>query len=152
MLQLKSSVNPSWFTADQLADADGGIYPLPSDDWNVDSSGGEHLTDWATDPAEAKAIYDYVSSRAGVSSATQAADTDTDTSTEAGAETGGTVESLSAWPSDPLWQVVDGPFRLKSGDSSTGDFELVPNAAYSLTPKPRLAAVSYRTYATSAPS
>ncbi|MBO0804182.1 MAG: hypothetical protein J2P25_14050 [Nocardiopsaceae bacterium] len=49
----------------------------------------------------------------------------------------GQARSLNTYASNPLWQVIDGPFRLKSY-STRGDIDLVPNAHYSGTPKPRI--------------
>ena len=47
------------------------------------------------------------------------------------------AHSVNTYSSNPLWQVVDGPFRLKSY-STRGDIDLVPNPHYSGTPKPQL--------------
>lgn len=58
VLHLKKSVNPQWFTNNQLQDAGGGVYPIPSQAWNVASAGGPHLD--YTNPANAKRIYDYL--------------------------------------------------------------------------------------------
>lgn len=77
------------------------LIPLPSTAWNVASTGGEHLD--YTVPANAKAIYHYLS--------------------EQGRE-------QSTFASNPLWQIVNGPFRLQSFESATGTYTLVPNAKY----------------------
>jgi peptide/nickel transport system substrate-binding protein len=45
--------------------------------------------------------------------------------------------ALNTYASNPLWQVVDGPFRLKTF-STRGDIDLVPNPHYSGTPKPKI--------------
>ena len=42
-----------------------------------------------------------------------------------------------SWAGSPLWQVVDGPFRLESF-SSDGQATLVPNSSYSGSPKPSI--------------
>lgn len=42
-----------------------------------------------------------------------------------------------SWATSPLWSVVDGPFKLQSFTSS-GEVTLVPNTAYSGTPKPTI--------------
>ncbi|MGH3393493.1 MAG: ABC transporter substrate-binding protein [Streptosporangiaceae bacterium] len=49
----------------------------------------------------------------------------------------GQARSLNTYASNPIWQVVDGPFRLKSF-STRGDIDLVPNKHYSGSPTPRL--------------
>lgn len=120
VLHLTHRVNPTWFTADQLQDVGAGIYPLPSQDWNVDSDSGEHVTDWATNPADALRIYNYLH--------TQGRD-------------------VGSFGSSPLWKVVDGPFRLRDFYASNGAYDLFPNRSYSLTPKARVADVAVRTYA-----
>ena len=38
--------------------------------------------------------------------------------------------SLATYATNPLWQVVDGPYRLTSFDSSTGAFTMSPNTSY----------------------
>jgi peptide/nickel transport system substrate-binding protein len=48
-------------------------------------------------------------------------------------------KSQSTYATDPLWQVVDGPWRLKAF-SSDGNVTFVPNPKYSGPDKPRLAA------------
>ena len=55
-MQLTKAVNPTWFQEDEIGD----IQPWPSQAWNIDATGGKHLTDWATNPADAKKIYDYL--------------------------------------------------------------------------------------------
>jgi peptide/nickel transport system substrate-binding protein len=46
-------------------------------------------------------------------------------------------KSTGTWASSPLWNIVDGPFKLQSF-SSSGQVVLVPNTAYSGTPKPSI--------------
>jgi peptide/nickel transport system substrate-binding protein len=123
VLHLTHAVNPTWFTADQLQDVGAGIYALPSQDWNVDSATGEHISDWATNPADALRIYNYL----------HAEGTD-----------------IGTFASSPLWKVVDGPFRLKDFQASGGSYDLVPNGAYSLAPKAKVSDIAVRTYASSA--
>ena len=48
---------------------------------------------------------------------------------------------LSTWGSNPLWQVVDGPFRVKSYDPATGANSLAANPAYSGPVKARLSGI-----------
>ncbi len=107
-MHLTHSVNPTWFTNNQLQDTNGGVYPLPANDWNVNAS-GQHLTDWATNPADAKAIYDNLNKP-------------------------GT--DVSTFATSPLWKVVDGPFKLQSFNTTNSSYVLVPNKSYGLSPKP----------------
>jgi peptide/nickel transport system substrate-binding protein len=123
ILQLSHPVNPGWFTNDQLQDLGAGIYPLPSQDWDVDAPGGEHLTDWATNPADALRIYDYLHAQG---------------------------RNAADFASRPLWRVVDGPFELRDFDAASGAYDLVPNPSYGLAAKPRAGAISVRAYPDSA--
>jgi peptide/nickel transport system substrate-binding protein len=120
VLHLTHAVNPTWFTSDQLQDVGAGIYPLPSQDWNVDGPSGEHVTDWATKPADALRIYNYLHVQG---------------------------RDIATFGSSPLWKVVDGPFRLQDFQSSSGSYALVPNSGYGLTPKARVGDIAVRTYA-----
>src|SRR5262249_33752571 len=47
------------------------------------------------------------------------------------------AKKISTYATNPLWQVVDGPFRLQAF-TPDGHFTLVPNKAYSGAPKPSL--------------
>jgi peptide/nickel transport system substrate-binding protein len=123
VLRLRHAVNPSWFTSNQLQDVGAGVYPLPSQDWNIDSPQGGHITDWATNPADALKIYDYLRSQGS---------------------------AKSAFAASPLWRVVDGPFRLKNFSASSGAYDLVPNTRYGLRPKSSAGNISVITYASSA--
>jgi peptide/nickel transport system substrate-binding protein len=118
VLHLTHAVNPRWFTADQLQDVGAGIYALPSQDWNVDSATGEHISDWATNPADALRIYNYLHAQG---------------------------RDAGTFASSPLWKVVDGPFRLKDFQASSGSYDLVPNGAYSLAPKAKASDIAVRT-------
>jgi peptide/nickel transport system substrate-binding protein len=46
-------------------------------------------------------------------------------------------KKLGSWATSPLWQVVDGPFRVQSA-STAGQVTLVPNTSYSGSPKPSI--------------
>jgi peptide/nickel transport system substrate-binding protein len=48
-------------------------------------------------------------------------------------------QTLSTYTTNPLWKVVDGPFRL-TGYTTDGFVKMVPNASYSGSPKPSIAA------------
>lgn len=118
VMQLTGSVNPTWFTDNQLQVTNGGLYPLPVNDWNVDAT-GKHLTDWNTNPKDAQAIVDNL----------QKVGTD-----------------VSSFATSPLWKVVDGPFKLQSFSNVNDSYVLVPNRSYGLSPKPRMAQVDVNTY------
>ena len=40
-------------------------------------------------------------------------------------------KSVSTYATNPLWQTVDGPYKLSSFNDSTGAFTMVPNTTYS---------------------
>ncbi len=77
------------------------ITPLPSTAWNHASVGGPALD--ASVPANAKAIYDFLAKQAG---------------------------QLSTYATNPLWQVVDGPFRLTAFNPNTSGLTMKPNPKY----------------------
>lgn len=86
-----------------IEDSVGSIQPWPSTVWDIDATGGKPVTDWATSPAAAAKIYTYLSKQSS---------------------------SLSTYATNPLWQDVDGPYKLASFTPSTGAFTLTPNTAY----------------------
>jgi peptide/nickel transport system substrate-binding protein len=110
VFHLTNTVNAAWFTYNQLQDTNGGIYPLPATDWDVNST-GKKLTDWATNPKDALAIYNNLNNTNG-------------------------ADSPSQFATSPLWKVVDGGFKLKSFNSTNSSFVMVPNKSYGLSPKP----------------
>jgi peptide/nickel transport system substrate-binding protein len=77
------------------------VVPMPSAAWARASAGGP-LLDF-TVPANAKKIYNYLAAAS---------------------------KSLSTYTANPLWRVVDGPYKLSAFNGSTGAFTLTPNAAY----------------------
>jgi peptide/nickel transport system substrate-binding protein len=96
---LTKSVNPQWFWENELS----AIQPMPSHAWDIDAAGGSPVTDWATNPADAAKIYNYLSTAS---------------------------KSLSTYATNSLWQVVDGPYKLSAYDASSGGFTMVPNTTY----------------------
>jgi len=98
-MNLTKAVNPTWFWQDAI----GIIQPMPSHAWDIDATGGKPVTDWATNPADAKKIYDYLAAQS---------------------------KSISTYATSPLWQVVDGPYKLTSFTASTGAFTMAPNPTY----------------------
>jgi peptide/nickel transport system substrate-binding protein len=98
-MNLKSAVNPTWFQEDEI----GVIQPMPSKVWAITAAGGPPVTDWATNEADAKKIYDYLAAQS---------------------------KSVSTYASNPLWQVVNGPYKLTAFSASTGGFTMAPNPTY----------------------
>lgn len=116
-IHLNKAYNPGYFLNNQLQDTNYGLYPLPSKAWNVDSAGGAHITDWATNPKAARKIYDYLN------------------------KLGGQVSQFT----NPLWKVSDGPFELGSFNVTNSSFVLRPYAGYGGSPKAS-ATVDVNTY------
>jgi peptide/nickel transport system substrate-binding protein len=85
------------------------ITPLPLA-WAKTSDSGTTIDPATMTTAQAKAVYTYLSTKAS---------------------------SISTYATDPLWQIVDGPWKLKSMDT-TGNVVMVPNTMYSGPVKPRL--------------
>jgi peptide/nickel transport system substrate-binding protein len=85
------------------------ITPFPSTVWNRAAVGGPPLD--ASQPANAKKIYDFL--------AKQAAD-------------------VKTYATNPLWQVVDGPFRLTDYNANTNGLTMKPNDKYTGPQKPHI--------------
>jgi peptide/nickel transport system substrate-binding protein len=118
-LQLKQGYSSIWFTYNQLAI----LTPMPAA-WDVSAAGaaagsGGCLTDSAADGwAKCKAVSTFMNAQ------------NKDTSTYA---------------TNPLWQVVDGPWKLSSYNIS-GNYTFVPNTKYSGSPKASISALKFVTY------
>jgi len=118
-IQLKQAYSSIWFTYNQLAI----LTPMPSA-WDVSAAGGKAgsggcLTDSAADAwAKCKAVYTYMTAQ------------NKDTAT---------------YGTNPLWQVVDGPFKLTSYNVA-GNYTFVPNTKYSGSPKASISELKFQTY------
>jgi peptide/nickel transport system substrate-binding protein len=77
------------------------IQPIPAHAWAKASANGPVLD--FTNPANAKQIYDFLAKQSG---------------------------STSTYTSNPLWQVVDGPYRLTQFNNTTGGYTMAPNPKY----------------------
>lgn len=75
---------------------------MPAHAWAKASASGPTLD--YTNPANAKKIWDFLNSQA---------------------------KSVSTYATNPLWQVVYGPYKLTAFNATTGSFTMVPNTAYS---------------------
>jgi peptide/nickel transport system substrate-binding protein len=130
VLDLNASYNPTWFLYNELSQ----IVPVPQQTWdrlsastaigNYDASAEARTTLPGTSPAW------YVPVTPG-----------TATSGALGVSQflNSESENLSTYDTDPLWKVVDGPFRLAQFTTS-GFVKLVPNNLYSGSPKPSISA------------
>jgi peptide/nickel transport system substrate-binding protein len=95
------------------------IIPMPAKAWAKSSANGPTL-DYSK-PANAKAIYDYLASQS---------------------------KSLSTYGTNPLWQTVDGPYKIKTFNASTSAATFVANSAYTGEGKPNIAEVDLQAYTT----
>jgi peptide/nickel transport system substrate-binding protein len=111
VLNLSGSVNPSFFTLDMLGY--GPIQAIPSAVWAKTSASGSIIPEsqWNAPGAAGlkvdKAIYNYL-----------------------GAPTGSQGADLSTYATNPLWQVVDGPYKISAFNPSSGNWSMVPNPNY----------------------
>src|ERR1700722_13308538 len=85
------------------------IIPMPAHAWSKTSANGP-IVDF-TNPPNAKAIYNYLNKASS---------------------------PLSTYGSNPLWQTVDGPYKIQSFDPSTDGNTLVVNRNYSGPVKPHI--------------
>jgi peptide/nickel transport system substrate-binding protein len=93
------------------------VVPMPVHVWAKASANGPILD--FTNPANAKKIYDFLNKASG---------------------------STSTYATNPLWQTVDGPYKLTEFNNTTGAYTMAPNPTYG-GPKsakvPTLKAVPY---------
>jgi len=80
----------------------GSIPIMPSAAWSKESASGS-IVDF-TNTANAAKIFAYLTSQS---------------------------KSVSTYASNPLWQTVDGPYKLSSFNDTTGAFTMAPNTSYS---------------------
>ncbi len=132
-LHLNGSYNPTWFTYNELSQ----ISPLPQASWDRLSSGG------------AVGNYDTSAQARVLAPASAGLPSNSYLPANPGTATSGALavaqflnqqsQDLGTYSSNPLWQVVDGPFRL-SQFTTSGFVKMVPNSSYSGTPKPKIKA------------
>jgi peptide/nickel transport system substrate-binding protein len=101
VMNLSSPVNQTWFTEDVLGQ--GPLIPLPSFLWAKTSASGSVVPASSWTPATMAKIFAYLTSQA---------------------------KSLSTYATNPLWQVVDGPYKLSAYNTTSGAFTLAPNTTY----------------------
>ncbi len=118
VMQLTGPFNPEFFLNNNLQDTNN-VYPLPSTAWNVDAAGGPHITNWENNPAVDKQIYDYLNTQG---------------------------KAVATFGTNPLWQVVSGPFKLTSFSATNSSYVLTPNPSYGGTPKPIMSQVQVNTF------
>ena len=129
-MTLNGSYNPTWFLYNELSQ----IYPLPQTSWdklsasgpvgNYDATAENRVPVAGTSPTQyqPKTVGTATSGALGVAQFLNLQSQD-----------------LSTYSTNPLWQVVDGPFRLTQFTTS-GFVKMVPNKNYSGSPKPTISA------------
>lgn len=123
-IQLTTSANPTWLTYDNLSQ----ITPLPAA-WDITQMGAapgsgncaKGTFGAATTDAACTAVWNFMTTQAGYSPALPS----------------GVNSAIGSYATNPLWQVVDGPWRL-SGFDPNGTVTLVPNRSYSGPRKPTI--------------
>ena len=118
-INLDKAYNQTWFEENELS----LITPMPQA-WDLTAAGtkGTCFSDTYNSAAANKdcvADYKYLST-AGTDSKT--------------------------WATNPIWAVVDGPWKLKAYNSTSNNWSLVKNASYSGTDKPYLDEIDVNTY------
>lgn len=78
------------------------VIPLPSHAWAKDSASGPVMD--FTNMTNAVKIYKFLAAQS---------------------------KSVTTYASNPLWQVVDGPYKLTSFNNTTGAYTMTPNTSYS---------------------
>jgi peptide/nickel transport system substrate-binding protein len=120
--QMTGSYNPFWLTYNQFSQ----ITPMPVA-WDITAagaapgSGGCSAAAYGTADTACNAVYTFLSKQSGYDPANPNA----------------TTHSVSTYATNPLWQIVDGPWRLTNFDAS-GDVTMVPNPSYSGPVKPTI--------------
>jgi peptide/nickel transport system substrate-binding protein len=118
-LHLRHAFSSIWYTYNQLAT----LYPFPLA-WDVTKAGATAGTggcagDSAADGwAKCTAVWNFLNTQ---------------------------NSRVSAYATNPLWKVVDGPFRLASYNVD-GNYTFVPNPTYSGSPKPSIGKLRFISY------
>lgn len=97
------------------------LFVMPADDWAIAETGGP-LLDY-TQPENAAAIYAYLT---------------------------GQSSDQSTFATNPLWQIVNGPYQLSAFEPSTGSFSLTPNKEYSGPGDSRIEQVDFKAFTSAA--
>ena len=102
VLHVSSPVNPSWFTENELG-AGPPPLPMPSHAWAKESATGSVLPPSQWTPANMTKVFNFLTAQ---------------------------NKSVSTFATNPLWQVVDGPYKLSSYNATSGGFTMTPNPSY----------------------
>ena len=128
--KLNASYNPTWYTYNELSQID----PMPQASWDkLSATGSVGQYDVSAEVRTAlpnTSPPQYVpespgSATAGALGVAQFLNTQS--------------QDITTYATNPLWKVVDGPFEL-SQFTPTGYVKMIPNRAYSGSPKPKISA------------
>jgi peptide/nickel transport system substrate-binding protein len=123
-INLTGPANPTWLTYNNLSQ----ITPFPQA-WDITKTGGtpgsggcsKATYGSAAADSACKAVWNFMTAQAGYSPTAAH----------------GTNNSLATYATNPLWQVVDGPWKLSAFDPN-GTATFVPNDSYSGPVKPTI--------------
>jgi peptide/nickel transport system substrate-binding protein len=79
------------------------VNPMPSADWAKTSASGSVVPPSGWNAATMTSIFKYLTAQS---------------------------KSVSTYATNPLWQIVDGPYKLSHYNTTTGAFTMVPNKTY----------------------
>jgi peptide/nickel transport system substrate-binding protein len=82
----------------------GTVVPIPSADWAKTSANGAVVPPSGWTPSTMTSIFKYLTAQS---------------------------KAVSTYATNPLWQVVDGPYKLSAYNTTTGGFTMTPNNSYS---------------------
>ncbi|MGC2191519.1 MAG: ABC transporter substrate-binding protein, partial [Candidatus Dormiibacterota bacterium] len=136
--KLNASYNPTWYLYNELSQ----ISPLPQASWDKTSPNGA-VGNYDTE-AESEVVLTGAHTPASCTTAAPCY-----VPSNPGTATSGALgvaqflnsqsQDLSTYATNPLWKVVDGPFKLAQF-TPDGFAKLVPNKEYSGLPKPKISA------------
>jgi peptide/nickel transport system substrate-binding protein len=109
-MTLNKAFNPQFFYLNQAA----LLIPLPSTAWNKSSANGSPVD--FTNPAGAKAIYDFLA---------------------------GEAKKLTTYATNPIWQTVDGAYHLTKYDANTNALTMEANPKYTGKQKPHIKTLNF---------
>jgi peptide/nickel transport system substrate-binding protein len=139
VFHLNAAYNPTWYQYNELSQ----IYPIPQAAWDkLSATGAVGSYDATAEPrilapgSDGLPAGSYVPANPG-----------TATTGALGVAQFMNLQSedIATYSTNPLWQVVDGPFKL-SQFTPSGFVKFVPNKAYSGSPKPQISAFEEEPY------
>jgi len=141
VFHLNASYNPKWYLYNELSQ----IYPMPTAAWDKVSATAPIGNQDAT--AEARKLAPAALGLPAGSYVPKDPGTATKGALAVAQYLNLQSQNTGTFATNPLWQVVDGPFKL-SQFTSSGFAKLVPNKNYSGTPKPTISAFELEPYTT----